>query len=243
MSSTLLAGHVILASFNAIKKVYRTLKPHKIGIYGPTMTGKTTLDQYLTVPGDIEPIPLEFRTSHRQMNGKYELPTPHRHQIKWKKERHPVYSVDIGGQSQFWSLWAEDIFIRKPHIIFFMIDDRIIKYPQHTRESVASLKYLIDNITGHDRCKTLSKKARKNARKGYRPDMVCFLINKMDLWWTPQSQYLWDHGLQREHPIVYPFRNELRRLRKAGIHAEVEAISAQHGLNIEKVMIKMIESI
>jgi hypothetical protein len=65
----------------------------------------------------------------------------------------------------------------------------------------------------------------------------------MDLWWTPQAQYLWDKGLQREHPIVYPFRSELRRLRKAGIQAEVEAISAQHGLNIEKVMIKMIENL
>ena len=138
--------------------------------------------------------------------------------------------MDIGGQSQFWNLWAEDIFTRKPNVVFFMIDDRILKYPQHTRESVASLKYLVDNITGFDRTKLLSKKARKNAKKGYKPELFCFLINKMDLWWTPQAQYLWDKGLQREHPIVYPFRGELRRLRKSGIQAEVEAISAQHGL-------------
>ena len=243
MSSAMLAGHIFLASLNAMKKLYRTLSPHRIGVYGPTMTGKTTLDQYLTVPGDIEPIPLEFRTTHRQHNGKYVLPKPHRHQLKWKKERHPISSVDIGGQSQFWNLWADDIFTRMPHVVFFMIDDRIIKYPQHTRDSLASMKYLVDNITGSDRTKTLSKVARKNAKKGYKPALFCFLINKMDLWWTPQAQYLWDNGLQREHPIVYPFRGELRRLRKAGIQAEVEAISAQHGLNIEKVMLKMIENL
>ena len=243
MSSAMLAGHIFLASLNAIKKLYRTLSPHRIGVYGPTMTGKTTLDQYLTVPGDIEPIPLEFRTTHRQHNGKYVLPKPHRHQLKWKKERHPISSVDIGGQSQFWNLWADDIFTRMPHVVFFMIDDRIMKYPQRTKDSLASMKDLVDNITGSDRTKTLSKAARKNAKKGYKPALFCFLINKMDLWWTPQAQYLWDNGLQREHPIVYPFRGELRRLRKAGIQAEVEAISAQHGLNIEKVMLKMIENL
>ena len=243
MSSAMLAGHIVIASFNAIKKLYRTLKPHRIGVYGPSMTGKTTLDQYLTVPGDIEPIPLEFRTTHARQNGYYVLPTAHRHQIKWKTERHPVSSVDIGGQTQFRSLWVEDMFIRRPNVVFFIIDHRVLNYPQFTQESVASLSYLVDAIVGKRYPQSLSRKARKNAKAGYRPDMFCFLINKMDIWWTQQAQYLWDNGLQREHPIVYPFRKELRRLRKAGIQADVEAISAQHGMNVEKVMIKLIESL
>jgi len=63
----------------------------------------------------------------------------------------------------------------------------------------------------------------------------------MDLWWSPQAQYLWDNNLQREHPIVAPFRNELRRLRKAGVRADIDAISAQHGVNVEKVLISIVE--
>lgn len=96
MSSTVLAGHILLAAGHMIKKVYRTLRPYKIGVYGPSMTGKTTLDQYLTVPGDIEPIPIEFRTSHQMVNGQYKLPNAHRKQIKYKRERQPISSADVG---------------------------------------------------------------------------------------------------------------------------------------------------
>jgi hypothetical protein len=243
MSSTVLAGHILLASVNAIKTIYRNLKPFKIGVYGPSMTGKTTLDQYLTVPGDIEPIPLNFRTTHPIVNGKPQLPKPHRKQIKWKKERVPVSSADIAGQHQFKNLWIEDIFGRKVNIVFFMVDERILSNPQFALEATASLKYIVDNITKKDVSSQISRKAKKNLKKGYKPDLFCFLINKMDIWWTPQAAYLWERGLQREHPIVAPFRNELRRLRRAGIRAEVEAISAQHGVNVEKVMVKMIETL
>ena len=243
MSSTVLAGHILLASVNAIKTVYRNLKPFKIGVYGPSMTGKTTLDQYLTVPGDIEPIPLNFRTTHPLVNGKPQLPSAHRKQIKWKKERIPVASADIAGQHQFKNLWVEDIFSRKVNIIFFMVDERVLTNPQFKLEAVASLKYIVDNLTKKDVTTEMSRKAKKHLKKGYQPALFCFLINKMDVWWTPQAQYLWERGLQREHPIVSPFRHELRRLRTAGIRAEVEAISAQHGVNVEKVMVKMIETI
>ena len=243
MSSTVLAGHILLASVNAIKTIYRNLKPFKIGVYGPSMTGKTTLDQYLTVPGDIEPIPLNFRTTHPIVNGKPQLPKPHRKQIKWKKERVPVSSADIAGQHQFKNLWNEDIFGRIVNIVFFMVDERILSNPQFALEATASLKYIVDNITKKDVSSQISRKAKKNLKKGYKPDLFCFLINKMDIWWTPQAAYLWERGLQREHPIVAPFRNELRRLRRAGIRAEVEAISAQHGVNVEKVMVKMIETL
>lgn len=243
MSSTVLAGHILLASVNAIKTIYRNLKPFKIGVYGPSMTGKTTLDQYLTVPGDIEPIPLHFRTTHPIVNGKPQMPRPHRKQIKWKRQRVPVSSADIAGQHQFKNLWIEDIFGRKVNIVFFMVDERILSNSQFAMEAVASLKYIVDNITKKDVSSEISRTAKKNLKKGYKPDLFCFLINKMDVWWTPQAAYLWERGLQREHPIVAPFRSELRRLRRAGIRAEVEAISAQHGVNVEKVMIKMIETL
>ena len=243
MSSTVLAGHILLAAGHMIKKVYRTLRPYKIGVYGPSMTGKTTLDQYLTVPGDIEPIPIEFRTSHQMVNGQYKLPNAHRKQIKYKRERQPISSADVGGHSQYKNLWIEDMFGRQVNIVFFMVDHRVLTHPNFREEAVASLQYLVDNITGKDRTKAISRRDKKNAKNGYKPDLFCFLINKMDVWWTPQAQYLWSHELQREHPIVYPFKQQLRDLRKAGIQAKVEAISAQHGLNVEKVMINLIEAI
>tara|TARA_Y100001951_G_scaffold104272_1_gene115382 strand:+ start:94 stop:834 length:741 start_codon:yes stop_codon:yes gene_type:complete len=242
--TTILAGHIIIASVKAIKRLYRHLRPHNIGFYGPTLTGKTTLDQYLTVPGDIEPIPAEFRTTHlKNRHGDYIMPDAHRKQMKWKKERFPLQSADIGGQSQFRNMWIDDMFSRKVDVVFFMVDERVLHSPQFTIEAIASLKYLVDNITRRNMTKQISRKAKKHAKKGYKPELFCFLINKMDLWWSPQAQYLWDNGLQREHPIVYPFREQLRILRTAGIQAEVEAISAQHGMNVEKVMVKMIETL
>jgi len=196
------------------------------------------------MPGDIEPIPAEFRTSHlKDRNGNYILPEAHRKQIKWKRERFPVQSADVGGQDQFRNLWIDDMFGRKVDVVFFMVDERVLTQPNFALEALASMKYLVDNITHTNMTKEISRKAKKHARKGYKPELFCFLINKMDLWWSPQAQYLWDNGLQREHPIVYPFREQLRLLRKAGIRAEVEAISAQHGMNVEKVMIKMIETL
>ena len=101
---------------------------------------------YLTVPGDIEPIPLEFRTSHRIENGKPVLPRPHRKQLKWKKERHPISSADIGGQDQFKNLWIDDMFSREVNLVFFMVDERVLTHPQFTLEAVASLQYLIDRV-------------------------------------------------------------------------------------------------
>jgi len=240
--STVLAGHIIIASVNAIKKLYRHLRPHKVGFYGPTLTGKTTLDQYLTVPGDIDPIPPEFRTSHfKDRHGNYILPEAHRKQMKWKKERIPIQSADIGGQNQFRNMWIDDMFSRKVDVVFFMVDERVLTSPQFTIEAVTSLKYIVDNLTRKNPTKVISRKAKKHMRKGYQPAIFCFLINKMDLWWSPQAQYLWDNGLQREHPIVQPFREQLRLLRTAGIQAEVAAISAQHGMNVERVMIRMLE--
>jgi hypothetical protein len=135
------------------------------------------------------------------------------------------------------------MFLRQPNIIFFMVDDRAVKSPQFVMESVASLQYLVNNITRLDTPTHLSRKAKKNRKNGYKPELICLLINKMDLWWTPQAQYLWNNGLQREHPIVQPYRQELRKLRKAGIQADIAAISAQHGLNVEKTLINLIEAL
>ena len=239
--SAVIAGHLLISSVHAIQKFYRILKPYRVGIYGPSMTGKTTLDQYLTVPGDIDPIPVEMRTSHPMVNGVARLPKAHRKLVKWKKDRIPITNADIAGQSQFRNLWIEDMFKRRVEIVVFMIDHRVLTNRSFLIDSLASFKYLIDNITRSDVTTTLSRKARKTARSDYMPKVFLFLINKMDVWWSPEAQLLWANGIQREHPIVVPFRSELKRLRKKGVRAEVEAISAQHGVNVEKVLLSIVE--
>jgi len=247
MSSTLLAGHIAILGYNTIRRVYRTFRPYKIGIYGPSMTGKTTLDQYLTVPGDIETIPEAFRTTHPvDSYGRPILPKAHRKEIKWKKERHPISNSDIAGQSQFRNLWVDDMFGRKVNIVIFMIDNRAdmtsVDYsPQFTQEAVASMQYLVDNLTKRNVSKEISRKAKRASRSDYKPQIFCLLVNKMDRWWNPMAQNLWDHDLQREHPVVRPFREQLRVLRKAGIRAEVDAISAQTGMRVPQTFIGLLE--
>ncbi len=239
--SAVIAGHLLLASVNALQKIYRIMRPFRVGIYGPSMTGKTTLDQYLTVPGDIDPIPLEMRTSHPIINGKPVQPKAHRKLIRWKKERIPISNSDIAGQAQFRNLWIEDMFGRKVEIVVFMIDHRVVTSPAFLKDALASFTYLVDNITRKDVSSEISRKAKKTAKSVYMPKLVLIVANKMDLWWSPQAQVLWDNGLAREHPIISPFRGELKRLRKAGVRAEIDAMSAQHGVNVEKVLLSIVE--
>ena len=63
----------------------------------------------------------------------------------------------------------------------------------------------------------------------------------MDIWWDQKAQVLWNHGLEREHPIVAPYRESLKRLRKAGIRAEIVAVSSQHGMNVQKSLCDLID--
>ena len=118
--SWVFAGHILLGSAQIANYLYRLLKPHKVGIYGPSMVGKTTLDQYLTVPGDIDPIPEELRTTHAVKNGSFQMPHSSKKQVRWKGERIPIATTDIGGQQRFWNMWAEDMIKRNVSVIFYV---------------------------------------------------------------------------------------------------------------------------
>ena len=244
MLSALLAGHFFLGSIAVAHQIYRIVKPYRFGVYGPSMTGKTTLDQYLTVPGDIDPIPLEFRTTHPydSVLKQYRIPRAERKLLRWKKEKKAISNTDIGGQSQFRNLWIEDMFGRNVEVVIYMVDHRVLTSPQCLLDSVVGFEYLIDCMLKKKTNNSLSRKARRRSKK-YTPKLFCLLINKMDLWFDQQAAILWDMNMKREHPIVAPFRNGLKRLRKAGVRAEVEAISAQHGLNVERILINLIESL
>jgi len=241
--SALIAGHMLMASATALHSLYRVLRPYRVGIYGPSLVGKTTLDQYLTVPGDIEAIPLNFRTSHPKANTStgFQDPKPTRKQLRYKSEKKPVTTTDLAGDHMFRNLWVDDMFGRKVELIIFMVDHRAMTSPQFAADSSAALSYLVDNIIKKDVSKAISRKARK-ASKNYTPRLFCLMLNKMDVWWDDSAQQLWSFGLQKEHPMCAPYRESLKRLRRSGIRAEIAAISSQHGVNVEKSLVTMLET-
>jgi hypothetical protein len=240
--SWLFAGHILMGTAQVANLIYRILRPYRVGIYGSSLAGKTTLDQYMTVPGDIDPIPLQLRTSHPVKHGAFKMPHGSKKQIRWKGERIPITSTDIGGQTQYWNMWAEDIIDQDRQVIFYVIDERISQSPYVAAEMVAGFQYLVDIIVGKKYPSTFSRKMRRKAKK-YKPKVVCLLINKMDLWWDNEAQHMWGLGLKRQHKMVLPFQNELRRLRRAAIPTNVEAIAAQYGLNVERAIIDTIDKI
>lgn len=242
--SALIAGHMLMASTSALYALYRVLRPYRVGIYGPSLVGKTTLDQYLTVPGDIEPIPLHFRTSHPKastLTG-FQEPNATRKRIRFRKDKTPVITTDLAGDHMFRNLWVDDMFSRNTELVIYMVDHRAMTSPQFAADAAAGLTYLVDNIIKKEVSKKISRKAKK-ASKSYAPRLFCLMINKMDIWWDPQAQQLWQYGLQKEHPIVAPFRESLKRLRRAGIRAEIKAISSQHGINVEKSLTELLQSL
>jgi hypothetical protein len=151
MATWMFAGHLLMGSAQLATYIYRLIRPHKISILGPSLAGKTTLDQYLTVPGDIDPIPLEMRTTHPVKNGSFQMPHATKKQVRWKGEKTPIMTADIGGQSQYWNMWAEDMIERKTSVIFFVVDDRVAW--SHPAMQVAVAGYVVDErfskIMGH----------------------------------------------------------------------------------------------
>ena len=58
-------GAVAYGGILFLKGLWDKWKKHRFGVYGVYATGKTTLDTYLTVPGEIyDPDHLENSTQH-----------------------------------------------------------------------------------------------------------------------------------------------------------------------------------
>jgi hypothetical protein len=200
------------------------------------------LDQYLTVPGDIDPIPLEMRTTHAVKNGSFQMPHSTKKQVRFKGERVPVASTDLGGQTQYWNMWAEDMVDRKVSVLFYVIDHRIVQSVSLMQDAIAGFRYLTDVITSKRFPSTFSRSMKRKA-ENYKPKVVCLVLNKMDIWWDNQSQAIWDMGLKRQHILVKPFQQDLRRLRRAAVATNVEVMAAQYGLNVEEAVINTIHMI
>ena len=108
-----MAGSALVGAALWGQQIYNNWKSRRIGIYGASMVGKTTLDRYMTTPGEMEEIPVDERTDHFKLLTRYILPKPTRKRLRWQGERRVVHSSDIGGEDRFWNLWIDDMVSRQ----------------------------------------------------------------------------------------------------------------------------------
>jgi hypothetical protein len=233
-------GSVLLGAVLFGQQIWNYWKPRRIGIYGATQVGKTTLDRYMTTPGEMEEIPEDERTRHlkRLIGDGHVLPNATRKRVRYEGEKRVVHSSDIGGERDFWSLWIDDMVDRQVEGIVYMYDDRSKNGGVAALEAVAGFEYLVDTIINRQyRYRRLRTRFKG---KRYAPKFIWLVANKADRWWDPEADVLWQQQRLREHKIFDPFRAGMIRLQKAGIICRVSMMSTRIGWNVERTMFLML---
>ena len=219
------------------KQIWNNWKPRKVGIYGASMVGKTTLDKYMTTPGEMEDIPIEDRTEHYKILTKYLLPKATRKRLRWEGERRVIHSTDIGGQERFWNLWIDDMVNRQCEYVVFMFDERAFK--EGALDQIGGFKFLVDSIINRNYRYRNGKSWRRG--KKYVPRLVVLIANKADRYFDNHAATLWQQGRIGEHKIFDPFRDDLIRLQKAGIPTKRNFMATRIGWNVEPALLEMID--
>ena len=233
-----LAGSALVGGVVWARELWHYWKPRRVGVYGPAMVGKTTLDRYMTTPGEMEHISPEDRTTHYRILGKYILPRPTRKRIAWKGEKRVVYSADIGGEERFWNLWVDDMVGRQVEVVAFMFDDRVMQGGDAAIQAVGGFKYLCDALL-HKQYRYRNIKSWFRG-KNYSPKLILLVANKADKWWNDQANTLWQQQRLGEHSIFDAFREDLVRLQKAGIPTRRSMMATKIGWNVEQTMVDML---
>ena len=232
------AGTALVGAMVWGKSLYNSWRPRKVGIYGAGLTGKTTLDRYMTTPGEMEEIPEEARTEHVKILGRYLLPKPSRKRVSWEGEKRVVFSADIGGQERFWNLWIDDMVSRQVRAVVYLFDDRAIKGGNDAIQQIAGFRFLVDAITGRNyRYRTLKSRWKG---KSYAPSLIMLVANKADRYFDDTAAKLYAEGRIGEHPIFVPFRDDLIRLQKAGIPTRRSFMATRIGWNVEPTMVNLL---
>jgi len=232
------AGSVLVGAALYGQALYNAWKPRRVGIYGTSMVGKTTLDRYMTTPGEMEEIPEEERTTHFKMLGRFVLPKPTRKRISWKGEKRVVFSSDIGGQERFWNLWIDDMVNRQVECIVYMFDDRATKGGEEALQQIAGFKYLVDAIV-HRQYRYRNFKSRLKGKK-YVPKLIMLVANKADRFFDETAMMLWQQERIGEHKIFDAFRDDLIRLQKAGVPTRRSFMATRIGWNVEPTLISLL---
>ena len=234
------AGSAMVGGVIFAKELYHYWVPRRVGIYGPPQAGKTTLDKYLTTPGEMEDIPLDKRTTHSKVLGKFLLPRPSRKRVKYKGETRVIHSADLGGEQRFWNLWVDDMVNRGVEAVVFMFDDRANAGGDTTIDAVGGFKFLVDALIYRQyRYRNLRSWLRG---KKYTPKVILLVANKADNWWDEQANTLWQQQRLGEHRIFDPFREDLIRLQKAGIPTRRGMMATRIGWNVENTMVDLLST-
>jgi hypothetical protein len=188
--------------------VYNRVHAYQFGIYGAGRVGKTTLHRQLRTRGEVPNI--KNRTEG--------IERPTRKIVKIEGDLKTLKTADVGGQSQYWNLWKNDIRKRKVEYIIFMIDDRHLS-EKYNLDNQLAWRYLIDLIT--DTHWRDGKKTKKKKMSDY-PKAVGIWANKFDIWGD-----IYDYKSIDSHPIFEPFRLGTQELNEIGIPVHKYIVSAK----------------
>ena len=232
------AGSALVGAAVWGQNLYNAWKPRKVGIYGAALVGKTTLDRFMTTPGEMEDISEEDRTTHLKLLGRYMLPKPTRKRVTWKGNKRVVYSADIGGQDRFWNLWIDDLVSRQVEAVVYMFDERAFQGGEEAIQQIAGFKYLVDAII-YRQYRYRNLKSWWKGKK-YAPKLIMLVANKADRFFDETAAMLWSQDRIGEHKVFDPFRDDLIRLQKAGIPTRKSFMATRIGWNVENTMINLL---
>lgn len=235
-----LAGSALMGAIIYGREAYHFLKPRRIGVYGPTMVGKTTLDRFMSTPGEMEDIQERTMHSRRLIGGGHVLPKATRKRVRWDGEKRVVHTSDLGGQQRFWNLWIDDMVERQVEIVVFMTDHRVLNGNSGEKiDAAGGLDFLVDSLIER-RWKYRSLWSRWKGKK-YSPKAVWVVANKADVWWDEKANILWQSQRLREHHIFDAHRPAMIKLQKAGIPCRVTMMATKIGWNVERSLIEMLK--
>ena len=131
---SIMTGFAILI-VEGINRVYQRLHSIPFGVYGASQVGKTTLHHQLRTRGEVPTI-LNRTVGRHRATRKF---------VKLDGDAHTVKTADIGGETVFWTEWAEDLRIRRVKYVIFMIDDRHMD-KHYDIEQQLCWTFLVDTI-------------------------------------------------------------------------------------------------
>ena len=234
------AGSALVGAAVFGQNLYHAWRPRRVGVYGASLVGKTTLDRYMTTPGEMEEIPLDARTSHTRLLGRFLLPKATRKRVSWKGQKRVVYSSDVGGEERFWNLWIDDMVNRNVEAVVYMFDERAFSGGEEAIKQIGGFKFLVDCLVNRQyRYRNL--RARWRGKK-YTPRLVMLVANKADRFFDENAALLWQQDRIGEHKVFDPFRDDLIRLQKAGIPTRRSFMATRIGWNVEPTMIDLLTS-
>jgi hypothetical protein len=232
------AGSALVGVMVWGQSLWNSWRPRRVGIYGAGQVGKTTLDRYMTTPGEMEEIPDAERTDHKKFLGKYNMPKPSRKRVSWKGHKRVVFSSDVGGQERFWNLWIDDMVNRQVEAVVYMFDERAFKGGDDAIKQIGGFKYLVDAIL-HRQYRYRNFRARRKGKK-YVPKLIMLVANKADRFFDDTAAMLWQQDRIGEHKVFDPFRDDLIRLQKGGIPTRRSFMATRIGWNVENTMVDLL---